>query len=88
MAVANFHREMIKRAHDAIESSPPAHRDISGITVALSEERFRLAKEKIQAFRRELHDLLVRPVEQAEYDEQTIYQINFQLFNLSEVKHA
>jgi uncharacterized protein (TIGR02147 family) len=83
LSVANFHREMIDRAADAIESVPADQRDISSITMALTPSKFEAAKKKIQSFRRELHALLGAPVEDIE---QTIYQINFQLFNLSEVE--
>jgi len=83
--VANFHREMISRAADAIESVPADQRDISSITMALTPNKFEAAKKKIQSFRRELHALLATPAEDIE---QAIYQINFQLFNLSDVEET
>ncbi len=80
LAVANYHRQMLQRAADSIERTHYAHRDVSSLTVAISEEKFTEAKRRIQEFRRELNVLLSD-------DKQTdaVYQINFQMFNLTEV---
>lgn len=80
LAVANFHREMLKKAAESIEKTDPELRDISSLTIPVSEETLKEVKKKIQAFRRELHAFLA---EQKQYD--AVYQFNFQLFNLSEV---
>lgn len=85
LGVANFHREMLDRAKEAIDGIHPGQRDISCLTIALPREKFQLAKERITAFRRELHAILAAPVEEGHHD---IYQINFQLFCLSEVANA
>ncbi len=80
LAIANFHRQMIQRAAESIDRTKPERRDISSLTIALSREKFQEAKRRIQEFRRELNVLLS---EDASPD--SVYQINFQLFNLSEV---
>lgn len=80
LAVSNFHRQMIQRAGESIERTPSAHRDISALTLALSQEKFKEAKRRIQEFRRELNVLLSE-----DGSPDAIYQINFQMFNLSEV---
>ncbi len=80
LAVSNFHRQMIQRAGESIERTPSAHRDISALTLALSQEKFKEAKRRIQEFRRELNVLLSE-----DGNPDAIYQINFQMFNLSEV---
>ncbi|MBI2082313.1 MAG: TIGR02147 family protein [Deltaproteobacteria bacterium] len=80
LAIANFHREMIQKAAESIEKTPPEKRDISSLTLALSKEKFEEAKRRIQDFRRELNILLS--------DDQkvdSVYQLNFQIFNLSGV---
>lgn len=80
LAVANFHRQMISLATESIEKTPPLFRDISSLTLALSAERFKEVKRRIQEFRRELNVLL------SEGDNaEAVYQINFQIFNLSKV---
>ncbi len=80
LAVANYHREMMQKGAESIERTPGERRDISSLTIALNRERFEEAKRRIQDFRRELNVLLS---EEARPD--AVYQINFQIFNLSEV---
>ncbi len=81
LAIANFHRQMMKQAAESIERTLPDKRDISALTLALSEEKFKEAKRRIQEFRRELNVLLSE-----DGKAETVYQINFQIFNLSEVR--
>lgn len=83
LAVANFHRQMIQRAMESIERVDRNKRDVSALTVALSKEKFQEAKRRIQEFRRELNVLLS---EEGPVD--SVYQINFQIFNLTEVPWA
>lgn len=80
LAVANFHREMLKKAADSIEKIPPQYRDISSLTIPVSKDTLEEVKTKVQQFRKELHAFLA---EQKDFD--AVYQFNFQLFNLSEV---
>lgn len=80
LAIANYHRQMLKKAFESIERTPPQQRDISSLTVAISQEKFEEAKRRIQEFRRELNVLLS---DDTECD--AVYQLNFQIFNLSEV---
>lgn len=80
LVVKAFHRQMLAKASEAMDHTPPAHRDISSLTIALSQEKFLEAKRRIQAFRRELNVLFSE-----EKNPSTVYQFNFQLFNLSKV---
>lgn len=80
LAVANFHRQMIQKASESIDRTAPEKRDISSLTIALSREKFKEAKRRIQEFRRELNVLLSE-----EKGPDAVYQLNFQIFNLSEV---
>ncbi len=80
LAVANFHRSMLRRAAESIELTAHDKRDISAITIAVSQEKFQEAKRRIQEFRRELNVLLS---EDGKAD--AVYQLNFQIFNLTEV---
>ncbi len=83
LAISNFHRQMIQCASESIERTPPDKRDISSLTIALSQEKFKEAKRRIQEFRRELNVLLSSGTKDKLPD--SVYQINFQIFNLSEV---
>lgn len=80
LALGNFHREMIHKAAEAVTNNKARHRNISSLTVALSREKFNEVKQRINEFRKELRSLL----EECETP-QAIYQINFQLFHLTEV---
>lgn len=80
LAIANYHRQMMERAAQSIDMTPGDKRDISSLTVAMSREKFIEAKRRIQEFRRELNVLL-----SDEGKTDSVYQINFQIFNLTEV---
>jgi len=80
LAISNFHRQMIQRASESIERTHFSHRDVSSLTLALSQEKFKEAKRRIQEFRRELNVLL-----SDDGKSDAVYQLNFQIFNLSEV---
>ena len=74
-AVVRYHQRVLELARDAITRVDPEKRDISAVTVAVSEETAQMMKAEIQAFRKRLLAL-------AEKDESPdrIYQVNFQLF--------
>lgn len=85
LAICNFQKEMMKKGLEAIERMRAHQREISTLTIAISRKKFEVAKQKIKEFRRELHALL------SECDDpEAVYQVNFQLFRLSEVtsEHA
>lgn len=81
LAVHNFHKEMIRKASDSLEKSSTADRDISTLTVSLNEKQFQQIKERINQFRKEIHALSEKDKNKTE----AVYQVNFQLFNLTEV---
>ncbi len=78
LALANFHREMIQRAKESIDLHAAANREISSLTVAMSQEKFAQAKRMIQEFRKHLGALLSE-----EDAPDAIYQINMQMFKLA-----
>lgn len=80
LAVLNFHREMIRKASDSLEKSKTDHRDVSTLTIGLSKSQYDQIRERINQFRREIHAIATES-----RDPEAVYQINFQLFNLSEV---
>lgn len=77
-SVADYHREMIKKGGEAIERFPAAKRDVSSVTVAVSEKTFKEMKESIQRFRKELLAMADK-----DKNPEAVYQINFQLFPLT-----
>ena len=78
VAVANYHKAMMRLAAESIERFGTAERDLSSVTVAVSEETRRLMREKVQRLRKELLEL-------AESDKrpERVVQLNLQLFPLS-----
>lgn len=80
LAVVNFHREMLSKASDALEKSATVHRDISALTVSISKKQFERIRDRIAQFRAEIH-----AIASEEAHREAVYQLNFQLFNLTEV---
>ena len=81
LAIGNFHRQMMERAAAAIETVHREKREISGVTVALSQEGFDMFKQKIQALRAELLELSAR-----EKASTRVVQFNFQAFPLADIE--
>jgi len=78
MNIRNYHAEMMRLATQAIELVPAAERDITSLTLCLSQDGFTRLKQRIQAFRRELIEFADRETERGQ-----ALQLNFQLFPLS-----
>jgi len=78
MHITNYHAEMMRRAAAAMELVPAAERDISALTFCVGPEGLARLKRRIQAFRRELIEMV-----EAETDRHQIVQLNLQLFPLS-----
>ena len=76
--VVNYHRTMLARAAEALDTVPREEREISSITLCVSQEVLLDLKERIREFRRELLQ-----VAELEGKPERVVQINFQLFPLS-----
>lgn len=78
VAVVNYHRQMLDRASEAIETIPAAERDVAALTVCIRASTVADLKARLHAFRTEL-------LERCDGDEdgQVVYQVNLQLFPLS-----
>ena len=76
--VGNYHRAMMERAAESIDLVPSERRDISSLTLCLSESGYQSMKQRIQQFRRELLEL-----SELEASPRRVVQINFQMFPLS-----
>ncbi len=79
VAVANYHKEMLRLASESIERIPAGRRDISSLTLSVSDETYAMLKEKIVAFRRELLSIA-----EAQPRADIVAQVNIQLFPLSQ----
>lgn len=77
-SVADYHRTMIQKGAEALDRFSGPARDVSSVTMALSESSFREIKALIQRFRKEL-----LAIADQDRDPEGVYQVNFQLFPLA-----
>ena len=78
LGAAAFHRQMIERAGDSLDSVPAALRDLAALTVCISPETAARVKERIHQFREALTELC-----DADTVGKVVYQLNVQWFPLS-----
>jgi uncharacterized protein (TIGR02147 family) len=76
IAVARFHREMIRRGGESIDRFTKREREVSSVTVAVTEGCASQIKELIQEFKEKILEL----AGQAAPEANQVYQLNFQLF--------
>jgi uncharacterized protein (TIGR02147 family) len=81
VALLHFHRQSLDLAKRAMERYPADRRDISGVTMSLSQTGFDRLKAEIQDFRKR-----VMLIAEQDADEDGVYQINLQFFPLSKKK--
>lgn len=79
-AVAQFLKLMTLMGAESVDLFPADERDVSSVTLTLSEKNFREVKSLVQKFRKELLAVANRDA-----DPEAVYQINFQLFPLTKV---
>lgn len=80
MITNHFHRMMILKSLEAMEKTPPAKRDIAGVTVAIDASQMEEIKKLLQNFRYELNAKLT-----ATENPNAVYQLNMQFFNLTDL---
>lgn len=78
LAIANYQQEMMRLAQRALESYPREQRDISTLTVGISEQAFMQIREILVETR-----LRIMALADADLDADRVYQMNMQLFPLS-----
>jgi uncharacterized protein (TIGR02147 family) len=78
LGAAAFHRQMLERAAQSIDTVPRELRDLAALTVCVSSETAALVKQRIHQFREALTELC-----DADTQGSTVYQLNVQWFPLS-----
>jgi uncharacterized protein (TIGR02147 family) len=78
LGVSAFHRATMELAKRSIDRHPPAARDISGITMSISQDGFRRIKSELRAFRKK-----VQAIASADMGEDMVYQLNLHLIPLT-----
>lgn len=79
LAIGNFHRQMMAQAANSIESVARERRDISGLTACIPVELVGELKKRIHQFRESMLELC-----DSSTDGRVVYQLNVQLFPLSD----
>lgn len=80
LAVGNYHRQMLERAADSIETVPSELRDIAAMTVCISPDTIADLKKRVHSFRELLLELC-----DSDPESRVVFQINTQLFPLSQL---
>jgi uncharacterized protein (TIGR02147 family) len=78
LGAAAFHRQMLERAAQSIDTVPRELRDLAALTVCVSSETAALVKQRIHQFREALTELCDTDAQGS-----TVYQLNVQWFPLS-----
>jgi uncharacterized protein (TIGR02147 family) len=81
LAVQNFHKEAGELGLKALNELPRDKRNISGVTLGISQETYIVLCEEIQAFR-----LRLLQIAEADKNADAVYQCNFQFFPVSSSK--
>jgi uncharacterized protein (TIGR02147 family) len=81
LGVASFHRATMELAKRSIDKHPPPARDISGVTMSISQEGFRRIKSELRAFRKR-----IQAIASADSGEDMVYQLNLHLFPLTRTR--
>ncbi|MGL1904103.1 MAG: TIGR02147 family protein [Fibrobacterales bacterium] len=79
LAVQNFHLECTELAKQAILYTPSTRRNITGLTLGISEKAYHTICAEIQAFQKNIINIA-----NADMNSDKVYQFNFHLFPLSE----
>jgi uncharacterized protein (TIGR02147 family) len=77
--VTNYQSKMINLSQFALEAVPIKEREISGLTLSISNEKFQLIKSEIQEFRKRMLQIASE-----DSNPERIFRCNFQLFPLSD----
>jgi uncharacterized protein (TIGR02147 family) len=77
--VVNYQFKMINLAKKAIENVEPSERNISGVTLSISEDKFQLLKQEYQNFRKKIIQIATDDTSKAD----RVIRCNLQLFPLS-----
>ncbi|MBN1760721.1 MAG: TIGR02147 family protein [Chitinispirillaceae bacterium] len=81
LSVRTFHQAMLDRAKEAVDRIPPEYRDISSLSVTLSDNGFAMMKQELQLFRKRLLEIV-----KIDSHPGNVYQVNFQMFPLTNLK--
>ncbi len=79
--LARFHMETSELAKRATDKCPVSNRNISTLTLGISEEGYNTIVHKIREFRQELMEIAKK-----ETDKDRVYHINFHVFPMTKIR--
>ncbi|MFH1761526.1 MAG: DUF4423 domain-containing protein [bacterium] len=79
--VKNFQRSMMELAKEALDRHPANHRNISTVTFNISKDAFKTIEAELVACRKRILNIVER-----DENMDRVYQLNLQLFPLSQIK--
>jgi uncharacterized protein (TIGR02147 family) len=83
-AVRQFQAEMIRMASEAVERHLPENREISSLTLSVSEKDFQCIRNRIGEVRREIQKMVAETPDEAD----RVVQVNFQVFPVAMLKNG
>ncbi len=83
IALRSFHEQMIEHGKGSL-AHPAEDREISALTMSLSDTQFGKIKERIREFHRDVQQLIVDEQDTDTGEVTKVCQLNFQLFHLIE----
>ncbi len=78
LAIRDMHRQMGELAVQSLDEVPTDERDISGMTIGISEAAFEKISKEIADFRRRISSIVLE-----DSNEDRVYRLNVQLFPLT-----
>ena len=79
LAIREMHRQMGELGVQSLDQVPVKERDISGLTIGISEMAYEKITKEIAEFRRRISSIVME-----DSGEERVYRLNVQLFPLSE----
>jgi uncharacterized protein (TIGR02147 family) len=79
IGIRNHHAKMFELARDAMDTVPRDLREMSSLTVSISDSCRQKIKQRVQEFEDEIIQMV-----QNDRDVQSVYQVNFQFFPLTQ----
>lgn len=80
-AVKNYHATMMQLAQESLKTVKHEYRNISSLTIPLGKKTYEAILSEIQIFQQKILDLT-----ETETHTDSVYQFNFQLFPLTEIR--
>jgi uncharacterized protein (TIGR02147 family) len=77
-ALVQFHRKCLELARQSLDTLPPSQRDISGVTMSISDKALLKVKDEIKTFRK-----TVAMIAEKDSQEERVFQLCIQLFPMS-----